>query len=52
MNRATRTLLLAAILTSLALLSCVGSVSMTVPIGGPYRGPYGGVTIGSGPIFW
>ncbi len=46
--------LLIVTLTIVALTGCVGSVGISVPIGGGYYGggPYGSVTIGSGPIFF
>ena len=41
------------LLVILAIAGCVGSVSMSVPIGNPWPyGGYGGVTIGSGSVYF
>lgn len=50
--RPTHRLLLVLALTIVALAGCVGSVGVSIPIGGGYGGPYGSVSIGSGPMYW
>lgn len=56
--RSSRRFIVIALLVAIALCGCVGSVSvgMSVPIGSPYGGyygggPYGTVGISSGPIY-
>ncbi|MGH7724261.1 MAG: hypothetical protein ACREOU_02410 [Candidatus Eiseniibacteriota bacterium] len=46
-------LLLVVTLTVIALAGCYGSVGISVPIRGGYGGgPYGSVSIGTGPIWF
>ena len=40
-------------LVALPIVACVASVGVSVPIGNPWGGgPYGSVSIGSGPIYF
>ena len=52
--RASFRVLLIVTVAIIALSGCVGSVGISVPIGGGYHGggPYGSVSIGSGPIYF
>ncbi len=47
-------LLAAIVLIALPMVACVASVGISVPIGNPYYGggPYGSISIGSGPIYF